>query len=232
MRIAFPCWLLLAATVAPACLAADAAADPFVEIEREFREHSLPLVKQYCLECHSTDAKEGELDLERFATLAEVRQGTGSWLKVAEMLDAGEMPPKDATQPSADERRKLRGWVERYLNAEAAASAGDPGAVVLRRLNNAQYTYTIQDLTGVPLNPVREFPTDGAAGEGFTNTGAALAMSPALLTKYLDAGKQIAAHAVLLGDGIRFSPATSRRDWTDEILARIRAFYLRYTDAS
>ena len=45
-------------------------------------------------------------------------------------------------------------------------------------------------------------------------------MSPALLTKYLDAAKEIASHAVLLPDGIRFSPSTTRRDWTDEILAR------------
>ena len=34
-----------------------------------------------------------------------------------------------------------------------------------------------------PLDPAREFPADGAAGEGFTNTGNALVMSPALVTK-------------------------------------------------
>ena len=32
----------------------------------------------------------------------------------------------------------------------------------------------------------QDIEIDGAAGEGFTNTGAALVMSPALLTKYLD----------------------------------------------
>jgi hypothetical protein len=94
----------------------------------------------------------------------------------------------------------------RYLRAEALANAGDPGPVGLRRLNNAEYTYTIRDLTGVDLDPAREFPVDSAAGEGFTNAGNALAMSPALLTKYFDAGKEIAAHAVLLPDGFRFSP--------------------------
>ncbi len=61
-----------------------------------------------------------------------------------------------------------------------------------------EYTYSIRDLTGVPsLDPAKEFPVDGAAGEGFTNVGAALVMSPALLTKYLDAAKDIASHAVL-----------------------------------
>jgi hypothetical protein len=56
-------------------------------------------------------------------------------------------------------------------------------------------------------------------------------MSPALLSKYLDAGKKVADHAVLLPDGIRFSPGATRRDWTDEVLARIRSFYARFTDS-
>ncbi len=71
----------------------------------------------------------------------------------------------------------------------------------------------------------REFPVDGAAGEGFTNTGDALVISPILLAKYLAAAKLIASHAVLLSDGIRFSPSTMRRDWTDEAIAEIRKTY-------
>src|SRR5439155_9986478 len=110
-------------------------------------------------------------------------------------------------------------------------SPGDPGPVVLRRLSNAQYTYTIRDLTGVDLNPAREFPADSAAGEGFTSTGSALVMSPALLSKYLEAGKEVTRHAVLLPDGIRFSPSTTRSDWTNEALARIRALYREHADS-
>jgi hypothetical protein len=103
--------------------------------------------------------------------------------------------------------------------------------VVLRRLSNAEYAYTVRDLTGVEsLDPGREFPADGAAGEGFSNTGQALVMSPALVTKYLDAAKEIASHAVLLPDGFRFSSKKTRRDWTDEILGRIREFYSEFSE--
>ena len=55
-------------------------------------------------------------------------------------------------------------------------------------------------------------------------------MSPALVTKYLDAAKEIAGHAVLLPDGFRFSRHTTRRDWTDERLRQIREFYRQLTD--
>src|SRR5262249_10055384 len=117
-----------------------------------------------------------------------------------------------------------------FLDAEAKDRAGDPGLVPLRRLSNAEYNYTIRDLTAVDLQPAREFPADGAAGEGFTNAAEALAdMSPTLLNKYLNAAKEISAHAVLLPDGFRFSPTKTRRDWTDESLARLRAFYAAYS---
>ena len=224
--------LLILWSSAGAVRATGTGADVFQDLADEYRDRIRPLTQQYCLSCHSTEQQVGELDLEQFATLSDVRSGTKSWLKVIEMLDNGEMPPGFASQPAPGQKRQLRDWVERYLQAESLANAGDPGPVVLRRLNNAEYTYTIRDLTGVELDPAREFPTDSAAGEGFTNTGNALVMSPALLRKYLDAGKEIAGHAVLLPDGFRFSAHTTRRDWTDEVLARIRGLYGEYVETA
>ena len=190
------------------------------------------MFERYCAKCHSTKVAEADVDLEKFKSMAEVRRGSATWQKVAVALTKGEMPPPEARQPKPAELEALRGWVAKYLNFEAKARAGDPGRVLLRRLNNAEYTNTIRDLTGVAsLDPAREFPVDGAAGEGFTNTGNALVMSPALVTKYLDAAKDVAKHAVLLPDGFRFSPDTTPRDWTNDTLAEIRQFYAQFTDA-
>ena len=189
-----------------------------------------PLLKTYCYECHSGDTLEADLDFAAFRDLASVRKHAKVWLKVAEMLASDQMPPPDAKQLAPAEKTRLKDWTHRMLLQEAAAHAGDPGPVVLRRLSNAEYTYTIRDLTGVPtLDPAKEFPVDSASGEGFTNVGNSLVMSPALLTKYLDAGKEIASHAVLLPDGMRFSPYNTRRDWTNESLAKIRSFYAQYS---
>ena len=203
----------------------------FDDLRKQYDEEIYPILTQFCLDCHSTEKQEGEFDLQRFSTLADVRRDPKAWQQVADMLDNGEMPPEDSEQPSGPQRKQLRSWIDLYLNAEALANAGDPGPIVLRRLSNAEYTYTIQDLTGVEsLDPTREFPVDGAAGEGFTNTGSAQGMSPALVQKYLDAAKAVAEHAVLLPDGVRFSPHTSRRDHTDELLARIQGFYRNFTE--
>src|SRR5688572_26364287 len=76
------------------------------------------------------------------------------------------MPPKRMPQPSPDERAGLLASIATMLKTAARARAGDPGPVVLRRLNNAEYTFTIRDLTGVSsLDPAKEFPADGAAGD-------------------------------------------------------------------
>jgi hypothetical protein len=207
-----------------------AAESPLDQLDEQFQHQIRPLMAQFCCKCHSFNEPEGEINLEKFTSLALVRRDRRTWQKVGEMLVKGEMPPPDARQPKAKDRQTLREWVRRYLAAEARHSAGDPGRVVMRRLTNVEYTNTIRDLTGIGLQPAREFPVDGAAGEGFTNTGDALVMSPALLTKYLDAAKEIAAHAVLLPDGFRFSQAMTRRDWTDELVGEIRRIYDRFAD--
>ena len=201
----------------------------FKNLEQQYTSTISPLIKAYCLDCHSTEAREGELDLEQFSSFEKIRHAPQAWQKVKGMLRTKEMPPADSPQLTAEESAQLRNWVDHYLDSEARANAGDPGPVILRRLNNAEYNYTIHDLTGIDLQPTREFPTDGAAGEGFTNTGGALAMSPAMIDKYLDAAKGIADHLVLLPDGFRFSHHKTRRDRTNEILTSIRKLYFRYT---
>ena len=196
----------------------------------EFDSETRGILKQYCLDCHSAAKHKGDLNLEQFSTAAEVGRHPRVWQGVLEQINLGEMPPKEKPQPTAPQKDRLVKWVNRVLEETAQSQAGDPGPVVLRRLSNAEYTYTIRDLTQVSsLDPVKEFPADSASGEGFMNVGNSLVMSPALLTKYLDAGKDIASHAVLLPDGIGFSPSTSQRDWTEERLAGIRSFYNRFT---
>lgn len=173
---------------------------------------------------------EGELDLQRFSSVDLVREDVKPWQSMIVQLQTREMPPKDQPQPSDAQRKQLIEWVQRLLDSEARARAGDPGHVPLHRLSNTQYDNTIRDLTGVDLRPTRDFPADGAAGEGFTNAAQALSMSPALMAKYAAAAKTISNHAVLLPDGFRFSKTATRRDWTDESLAELRPFYRQFTN--
>lgn len=225
-------FLLALALLMGALKAQNLGAEEFTELSKEYHQKIVPILEQHCLDCHDEASSKGELDLERFSDLAAVRKDPKTWQSVLHQLKIGEMPPKkkNRVQPTKEEHSAMMTWTQSYLNTEARSQAGDPGPVVLRRLSNAEYTYTVRDITGVDsLDPLREFPVDSAAGEGFTNSGGALVMSPALLEKYLGAAKAITEHAVLLPNGFRFSEHTTQHDQSREILEKIRAFYLDQT---
>src|SRR5688572_5528999 len=99
--------------------------------EKEIR----PLLKEYCLGCHSTEKQKGELDLERFSSLTEVKKHPKIWQGVIEQVSLDEMPPKDKPQPSKQQKEQLLAWINSVLDEIALARAGDPGPVVLRRLS-------------------------------------------------------------------------------------------------
>ena len=109
-----------------------------------------PLVANYCLKCHSTEKHKGDIDFEQFTSPGEALKHPKPWERALEQLANRDMPPPEKPQPTAKERERMLSGVNAILDAAAQARAGDPGPVVLRRLNNAEYTYTVRDLTGVP----------------------------------------------------------------------------------
>jgi hypothetical protein len=200
------------------------------EIRESFAKEIQPLLVRTCGKCHGKEPKDNDLDLTRFGNAQAILAKTKMLGDVAERLRLGDMPPKDAPQPSKAEREQLLSWINAALDAEAAARAGDPGPVTLRRLSNSEYDNSIRDLTGVDLRPTRarEFPTDSVGGEGFANVGDAMPVTPELVERYHQTARDVAARVVLLPGGFRFSPSTERPDWTEEALKPLRAFHARY----
>lgn len=191
-----------------------------------------PILREVCYTCHNEVDVSGELDLSELLQEGGTLKQAGLLGQIKWQIENDEMPPKEATQLSPLKRSKLLDWIDKTETKLADQQAGDPGPIILRRLSNHEYNYTVEDLTGVKgLAPTKDFPVDGAAGEGFTNVGSALVMSPGLLNKYLDAAKMIADHAVMLPSRIAFSQSTSRADWTQEKLQAIRQIYARYSIA-
>ena len=175
-------------------------------LEGQFAQTVRPFLAKYCIGCHSGEAPAARFDLRSYATLDMVVRDYTRWAMVLEKLTAKEMPPKPVAQPPAEVRQQVIDWIQAVRLSEARKNAGDPGPVLARRLSNAEYDYTIRDLTGTDIRPAREFPIDPANPAGFDNSGESLTMSPMLLKKYLQAAREVGDDMVLTPDGIDFAP--------------------------
>ena len=199
-------------------------------ISESFEKQIQPLLVRSCGKCHGKKPTDNDLDLTSFGSARTILARPKMLSNVAERVRGGDMPPKDAPQPDQAERERLLGWITAALDAEAAARAGDPGPVTLRRLSNTEYDNAIRDLTGVDMRPTkaREFPVDSVGGEGFANVGEAMPVTPELVGRYHQAARDVAARAVLLPEGFRFSLSPDRPTWTAETLKSLRKFHARY----
>lgn len=230
---------LLAGTSAHLSLGQDTLAAPNVARDRladTFKKVVTPFLDAHCKTCHGKDRQEAKFDLSVFTSIEQVAANHQTWLIVLERLVAKEMPPESAKrQPSTADRAAVVAWITSLRKYEAERNAGDPGPVLARRLSNAEYNFSIRDLTGVDIQPTKTFPVDPANEAGFDNSGESLTMSPALLNKYLAAAREVVEHLVLKPDGFSFAPhpAVTDTDRDKYCVKRIVEFYERQpTDLS
>jgi Protein of unknown function (DUF1592)/Protein of unknown function (DUF1588)/Protein of unknown function (DUF1587)/Protein of unknown function (DUF1585)/Protein of unknown function (DUF1595)/Planctomycete cytochrome C len=151
-----------------------------------------PLLTKYCTTCHGGEKPKGEFSLE-FKTDKEVdaklARDRQFFERMAEKINAGEMPPASRARPNAAEKSRLVGWIDRDLLALNCQGPRNPGRVTIRRLNRTEYNNTIRDLLHIKdFKPGDDFPADDV-GYGFDNNGDVLTLSPLLLEQYLNAAE-------------------------------------------
>jgi len=143
--------------------------------KKAFKQDVEKFAAKYCFECHGNRRSKAGLNFE----IAIRKPGdpglSRKWMDAIANVQAHDMPPEDADQPSDDER-------QRFLNALAQVkylSARDPGPFVIRRLTKVEYGNTLRDFLGVDASIAKELP-DEVPGEGYLNS-----LSPMQTEQYL-----------------------------------------------
>ena len=160
-----------------------------------FQRDVLPIVTQFCGDCHIKKSK-GGVSLKDFKTADALKKDLDTWDRVLSNVHSGAMPPENSAQLSKAQKDKILAWLESTLN-KAHDATPDPGRVTLHRLNRAEYNNTVRDLFGVDFKPAADFPADDV-GYGFDNIGDVLSISPLLIEKYLNAAEQVSEKAIAL----------------------------------
>jgi len=162
----------------------------------DFTNNAQPLLKKYCYDCHSANKQKGGIEVDQLKTTTDAFQYHRFLENIAHAVEAGTMPPKDDVDddeiPSDAERALL---IKEIKATQSKLEHGNfprnPGRPMIRRLNRNEYNYTVRDLFGINFFPGKDFPSDGAGGEGFDNVGDSLFVPPVLMEKYLAASKKI-----------------------------------------
>ncbi len=150
------------------------------------------VVDRYCVGCHSSRMKAGDLVLEKLDVDNPANAET--WEKVIGKLNAGMMPPPSAPRPDRATYDGLIHALESSMDrmAKAAPNAGRPA---IHRLNRAEYTNAIRDILALDIDGKALLPADNS-GYGFDNVADVLTVSPGLLERYLLAAKKVARMAI------------------------------------
>jgi mono/diheme cytochrome c family protein len=169
------------ASTAPSAAAPAAAASP-----------QQALLKQYCITCHNQRLKTAGLALDSL-DLNNIGANPAVWEKVVWKVRGGIMPPVNRPRPDHQAIDGFASWLEGQLD-RAAAAKPDPGRVPAHRLNRAEYSNAVRDLLGVQIE-ASLLPAD-EVGHGFDNIAGNLALSPALLDRYMATARRISRLAV------------------------------------
>ena len=177
--------------------AGNARADESAEPASDFSKHVAGFVQKHCVHCHGEKEPKADLALHSFRDEAAVLKSRQQWQAVVDMVELGEMPPKERPRPAGEEVAAFLKTVEAMFERADRDAKPDPGHVTVRRLNRTEYNNTIRDLVGVDFLPAEDFPSDDI-GHGFDNIGDVLSLSPVLMERYLAAAETIVQRAIVV----------------------------------
>jgi hypothetical protein len=152
-----------------------------------------PVVKRYCVGCHSDKGKAGGLSLAAF-DVSHAAQTPEVAEKVIRKLQAGFMPPPLAARPDAATYAALITAIESDVDT-AAAVKPNPGGRTFQRLNRPEYARAIRDLLALDVDAGSWLPLDTKSAN-FDNIADAQALSPTLLEASLNAASAISRMAI------------------------------------
>ena len=168
-----------------------------------------PFLDKHCLECHDSQTRKGNFDLESLKFAPTDPRNVATWVKVHDQIASGEMPPakkpRPATAALAAYLAELRG---RLTSAEDARIAAE-GRTVKRRLNRFEYENTLRDLLAAPWLDLRESLPEDTEAHRFNKSGQALDVSHVQLARYLTTAED-ALRQVLVASAEKL-PSAPRR---------------------
>lgn len=151
------------------------------------------LLATYCLDCHSTEASEGDREFATFTFPFRTEPQLIAADEIVDQLTLMTMPPEDSEQPSEAERLILLTELRSGIQEARDKLDSTGGRTVIRRLSNREYENTLRilfDRRVDTLGLTADFPKD-ATTQHMDNIGDSLVTSGFLLDQYFLAANRL-----------------------------------------
>ncbi len=116
------------------------------------------------------------------------------WQDILDQLNAGDMPPEEAEQPTLEETKAIIEALTRRVETARQDLSDSHGEVQMRKLNRREYVNSVYELLGVKV-PLQRLPDDPES-EGFDTVGRDQMFTSLHLETYLDIGKKASLEAL------------------------------------
>ncbi len=154
-----------------------------------------PLLDTYCMDCHDSETHKGGLNLADLAYEPAHRGNASTWERIFDRVAKGEMPPKNKTQPAAEEKAAWTSALAAGLRSASLEMQREEGRGPVRRLTRTEYENTIHDLLHIECDLKGLFPDD-AVTAGFDKVGEGLTLSATHFARYQEAAEKALADAI------------------------------------
>lgn len=142
-------------------------------------------VAKHCIACHGADERKAGMRFDDLTQEFTDPKVLDRWIGLFDRVEKGEMPPKDADQPSEFERAEFLAALRTTLKKSDRQRIETHGRAVVRRMNRTEYEHTLRDLLAIPLLRVKEMLPEDGQQFGFDKVAGALDISPVQMSKYL-----------------------------------------------
>jgi len=151
------------------------------------------LVQRLCATCHNDQLRTANLTLQHFdvAKASDMAETTEMMIT---KLRLNMMPPPGIPRPQGDTLLALVETLERKVD-EAVAANPNPGIRPLLRMNQVEYTRTVEELLGIRVDASAYLPPE-TISDGYDNIADVQTMSPAVLDGFMRAASAVSRMAV------------------------------------
>ncbi|MEM9326679.1 MAG: DUF1592 domain-containing protein [Bacteroidota bacterium] len=161
-----------------------------------------PILSESCYSCHGDEEQKGGLQLNNMDPDIIKGPDAEKWRATLNMINLGEMPPKEEEPLTDENRRQLVEWLTSSLKYAIELRKAESQEII-RRLTQDQYTNSLNELLNVQVAFGNVLPKDAKSEMGFSNNGEVLQISPL----HVDYYQQIARDALIKAIGPEEKPA-------------------------